>query len=192
MPILILGLVIFLGAHSVRIFADGWRTRMVARIGLKPWKAVYALVSLIGFALLVYGFGLARHAPVPLYVPPFALKHLNALFTLIALVLFFASHAPPNHFRAWLHHPMAAGVAVWAAGHLMATGFLHDVVLFGALLVWAVADFIAGRRRDRVENIQYPAGTARGDIGAVVIGLVVWALFAFWLHGLLIGVKPLV
>lgn len=192
MPILILGLVIFLGAHSVRIFADGWRTRMIARIGLKPWKAVYALISLVGFALLVYGFGVARHTPTLLYVPPLALKHLNALFVLVALVLFFASHAPPSHFRAWLHHPMAAGVAVWAAGHLMATGFLHDVVLFGAFVVWAIAAFIAGRRRDRREHAAYAAGTARGDIASVVIGLIVWALFACWLHGLLIGVRPLV
>ena len=192
MPILILGLAIFLGVHSVRIFADDWRTRMIARIGLKPWKTAYALVSLIGFALLVYGFGLARHAPMSLYVPPLALKHLNALFTLVALVLFFAAHAPPNHFRAWLHHPMAAGVAAWATGHLMATGFLHDVVLFGAFLVWAVADFVAGRRRDRAQNTQYAAGTTQGGIGAVVIGVIVWALFAFWLHGLLIGVKPLI
>lgn len=190
MPILILGLVIFLGAHSVRIFANGWRTRMIARIGLKPWKAAYALVSLIGFVLLVYGFGLARHAPVLLYAPPLALKHLNALFVLVGLVLFFASHAPPSHFKAWLHHPMAAGVAVWAAGHLMATGFVHDVVLFGAFLVWSVADFVAGRRRDLAENTQYAAGTAKGDIGAVVLGVIVWALFAFWLHRLLIGVQP--
>ena len=192
MPILILGLVIFLGAHSVRIVADGWRARMVARIGLKPWKAAYAVVSLIGFALLVYGFGLARHAPVLLYAPPLALKHLNALFTLVAFVLFFASHAPPNHFRAWLHHPMAAAVAVWAAGHLLATGFVHDVVLFGAFLIWGVADFLAGRRRDRLENVQYATGTAKGDVGAVVIGVIVWALFAFWLHRLLIGVNPMV
>lgn len=192
MPILILGLVIFLGAHSVRIFADGWRTRMIARIGLKSWKAAYALVSLIGFVLLVIGFGLARHTPVLLYAPPLALRHLNALFVLVALVLFFASHGPPSHFKAWLHHPMAAGVAVWAAGHLMASGFLHDVVLFGAFFVWAVADFIAGRRRDRVGNIRYAAGTAKGDIGAIVIGVIVWALFAFWAHRLLIGVNPLV
>ena len=191
MPILILGLVIFIGAHSVRIVADGWRARMVARIGLKPWKAMYALVSLIGFVLLVVGFGMARHTPVLLYAPPPALKHLNALFVLVALVLFFASRAPPSHFKAWLHHPMAAGVAVWAAGHLMATGSLHDVVLFGAFLVWAVADFLAGRRRDRLENTQYAAGTAKGDIGAVVIGVIMWALFAFWLHVLLIGVKPM-
>lgn len=125
-------------------------------------------------------------------MPPLALKHLNALFVLVALVLFFASHAPPSHFRAWLHHPMAAGVAVWAAGHLMATGFLHDVVLFGAFLVWAIAAFIAGRRRDWREHAAYAAGTARGDIASVVIGVIVWALFAFWLHGLLIGVRPLV
>lgn len=191
MPILILGLVIFIGAHSVRIVADGWRARMVVRIGLKPWKGMFALVSLIGFVLLVYGFGQARHTPVLLYAPPLALKHLNALLTLVAFVLFAASHGPPNHFRAWLHHPMAAGAAIWAAGHLMATGFVHDAVLFGAFLVWGVADFVASRRRDRLEDTQYAAGTAKGDIGAVVIGVIIWALFAFWLHTLLIGVKPL-
>ena len=192
MSLLILGLILFLGVHSVRIVADGWRTRAVARIGLLPWKGLYALVSIVGFVLLVYGFGLARQAPELLYVPPLWLKHLNALFTLVALVLFFAAHAPPSHFKAWLHHPMAAGAAVWAAGHLMATGFLHDVVLFGAFLVWAIADFLAGRHRDRREGTVYAAGTAKGDIGAVAIGVIVWALFAFWLHALLIGVKPLV
>ncbi|HEY3520614.1 MAG TPA: NnrU family protein [Rhodanobacteraceae bacterium] len=190
MPLLILGLVIFLGVHSVRIVAEGWRAHMVARIGLRPWKAVFALASLIGFVLLVYGFGLARHAPVLLYAPPLWLKHLNALFTLIAFVLFFAAHGPPNHFRARLHHPMAAGVAVWAFGHLLSTGFVHDVVLFGAFLVWAIADFIAGRVRDRVTGAVYPAGTLRGDIATAMVGAIAWALFAFLLHRWLIGVDP--
>src|SRR5579875_2980469 len=149
MPILILGLVIFLGAHSIRIFADGWRTRMIARIGAKPWKAAFALVSLIGFVLIVVGFGQARHTPELLYLPPRALKDLNGLFTLVAFVLFGASHAPPTHYKAWLHHPMVAGAGLWAFGHLLATGFLHDVVLFGAFLAWAIVDFAAARRRDQ-------------------------------------------
>ncbi|MBS0431059.1 MAG: NnrU family protein [Proteobacteria bacterium] len=190
MPLLIAGLVIFLGAHSVRIFAEGWRTRMVARIGLKRWKAVFALVSIVGFVLLVIGFGQARHTPELLYVAQPVWKHSNALFTLVAFVLFFAAHGPANHFRAWLHHPMAAGTAVWAFGHLLSTGFVHDVVLFGAFLVWAVADFIAGRVRDRAGGTVYAAGTLRGDAGTVVIGVIAWALFAFLLHGWLIGVKP--
>jgi uncharacterized membrane protein len=192
MAILILGLVIFLGAHSVRIVAEGWRSGLVTRLGLRNWKALFALVSLAGFVLLVIGFGQARQAPVLLYAPPMALKHLNALFTLVAFVLFAASHGPANHIRAALHHPMAAGVAVWAFGHLLATGFERDAVLFGAFLFWGVAAFFAGRRRDRVNGTTYAAGTLAGDIGALVIGTALWVAFALWLHRWLIGVSPYV
>lgn len=190
MPILILGLVIFLGAHSLRIFAEGWRKRMIARLGLKPWKAVYSLISLLGLVLLVWGFGQVRQNPVLLYTTPAWLAQLNALWTLIAFVLLASSHAPPTHWKAWLHHPMAAGVIVWAAGHLLSIGFLHDVVLFGASLAWGVVDFLAARARDRKTGTVYAPGTLRADIVSIVIGAILWALFAFWLHGWLIGVKP--
>jgi uncharacterized membrane protein len=191
MAVLILGLVLFLGAHSVRIFANDWRSRQMARLGEKGWKGLYALVSIAGFALIVWGFGLARQQPVLLYVPPMWLRHLNALFTLIAFILVVAAYVPGNHFKAKLGHPMLAGVKTWAFGHLLATGMLHDVVLFGAFLLWAVVDFISSRRRDRAAGVSYPAGTVKGDVIAVVAGLVLWAIFAFWLHGWLIGVKPM-
>ncbi|AHX15611.1 NnrU family protein [Dyella jiangningensis] len=191
MAVLILGLVLFLGAHSVRIFANDWRSRQVARLGEKGWKGLYTLVSIAGFALIIWGFGLARQQPVLLYVPPIWLRHLNALFTLIAFILVVAAYAPGNHFKAKLGHPMLAGVKTWAFGHLLATGMLHDVVLFGAFLLWAVVDFISARRRDRAAGVSYPAGTAKGDLIVVVAGVVAWAVFAFWLHGWLIGVKPM-
>jgi len=191
MAVLILGLVLFLGAHSVRIFANAWRSRQMARLGEKGWKGLYALVSIAGFALIVWGFGLARQQPVLLYVPPMWLRHLNALFTLIAFILVVAAYVPGNHFKAKLGHPMLAGVKTWAFGHLLATGMLHDVVLFGAFLLWAVVDFISSRRRDRAAGVSYPAGTVKGDVIAVVAGLVLWAIFALWLHGWLIGVKPM-
>ncbi|HEY2623369.1 MAG TPA: NnrU family protein [Dyella sp.] len=191
MALLILGLVIFLGAHSVRIFANDWRSRQLARIGEKRWKGLYALVSIVGFVMICWGFGLARHQPVLLYVPPLWLRHLNALFTLIAFILVVAAYVPNNHFKARLGHPMLAGVKTWAFGHLLATGMLHDVVLFGAFLLWAVFDFVSSRRRDRLAGVAYPAGTAKGDVIAVVAGAVGWALFAFVLHAWLIGVKPM-
>ncbi|WP_445145601.1 NnrU family protein [Dyella sp. Tek66A03] len=191
MALLILGLVIFLGAHSVRIFANDWRSRQLARIGEKRWKGLYALVSIVGFVMICWGFGLARHQPVLLYVPPLWLRHLNALFTLIAFILVVAAYVPNNHFKAKLGHPMLAGVKTWAFGHLLATGMLHDVVLFGAFLLWAVVDFVSSRRRDRLAGVAYPAGTAKGDVIAVVAGAVSWALFAFVLHAWLIGVKPM-
>ena len=190
MPILILGIVIFLGAHSLRMYADGWRTRMIARIGLRPWKGLYALVSLIGFVLIVYGFGQARHNPVLLYAPPAWLRHLNALFTLIAFVCVAAAYVPRNHLKAKFGHPMLAGVKVWAFGHLLAIGFLHDVVLFGAFLLWSIVDFGVSRRRDRRNSVTWPAGALKGDIGVVAVGVILWAIFAFLLHARLIGVNP--
>jgi uncharacterized membrane protein len=190
MTMLILGLVLFLGLHSVRIFAEGWRTRQIARIGEGPWKGVYSLLSIAGFVLLIWGFGEARLQPVLLYAPPLALRHVNALFTLIAFVLVAAAYVPGNHFKAKLGHPMLVGVEVWALGHLLATGMLHDVVLFGAFLIWAVACFAVSRRRDGRAGVSYRAGTALGDVLAIAIGIVAWAVFAFFLHARWIGVAP--
>jgi uncharacterized membrane protein len=191
MTLLILGLVLFLGVHSVRIVADGWRSRMMARLGEMGWKGLYSLVAIAGFVLLIYGFGLARQQPVLLYVPPPWLRHLNALFTLIAFVLIAAAYVPRNHFKAKLGHPMLAGVKTWAFGHLLATGMLHDVVLFGAFLAWAAVDFVVSRRRDRARGVVYAAGTVLGDVVAVGVGVVVWGVFAFALHARWIGVNPL-
>ena len=191
MALLILGLVIFLGAHSIRIFANDWRSRQIARIGEKRWKGLYALASIVGFVMICWGFGEARHQPVLLYAPALWLQHLNALFTLLAFVLVAAAYVPNNHFKARLGHPMLAGVKTWAFGHLLATGMLHDVVLFGAFLLWAVIDFVSARRRDRLAGVAYPAGTAKGDVITVVAGVIGWAVFAFVLHAWLIGVKPM-
>lgn len=190
MPVLILGLVLFLGAHSLRIFADGWRSRQIARLGEKKWKGLYSLVAIAGLALICWGFVLARHHPVPLYTPLPWLMRLNALFTLVAFVLLAAARVPHNGIKARLHHPQVLAVKVWAFGHLLATGMLHDVVLFGAFLLWAIVLFAASRRRDLREGTVYPPGTVRGTVITIVVGVMAWALFAFWLHALLIGVKP--
>lgn len=191
MPILILGLLIFLGVHSLRIFADDWRRRQLARLGEMRWKGLYALVSLIGFVLICWGFVMARQQPVSLYVPPLAMRHLNSLFTLIALVLVAAAYVPRNHLKAKFGHPMLLGVKVWALGHLLATGMLHDVVLFGTFLLWAVVLFIVSRRRDRANGVIYPSGKLSADVLVVVAGVAIWAAFAFWLHLALIGKSPM-
>ncbi|MEO7067630.1 MAG: NnrU family protein [Rhodanobacter sp.] len=191
MSVLILGLLIFLGVHSVRVFADDWRRQQIMRLGENRWKGLYTLASLIGFGLLCWGFGLARQQPVLLYVPPLALRHLNALFTLLAFVLVAAAYVPRNHLKAKFGHPMLLGVKLWAFGHLLATGMLHDVVLFGAFLLWAVVLFIVSRRRDRRAGTVYANGTLSGDVMVIVIGALAWIVFAFWLHLWLIGVKPM-
>jgi uncharacterized membrane protein len=192
MLVLVLGLIIFLGLHSIRIVADDWRKQQIARIGFNRWKGIYSIISIVGLVLIIWGFGLARHNPVLVYLPPLWLRHLNALFMLVALIFFAAARVPRNHIKAKFGHPQVLAVKTWSFGHLLATGMLHDLVLFVLFLIWAVALFIVSRRRDRREDTVYPAGTVKGDVIAVVIGVVVWALFAFWLHTLLIGVSPLI
>jgi uncharacterized membrane protein len=189
--LLILGLVIFLGVHSTRIVADGWRTAMMARMGALPWKALYALLSIAGFVLIVWGFDLARQQPVQLWMPPRGMRHLASLLTLISFVLVAAAYVPRNAIKARLHHPMVLGVKVWALAHLLANGNIAHVVLFGSFLVWAALSFRAARARDRAAGTVYPAGTASGTGITVVAGVAVWALFAFWAHGYLIGIRPI-
>ena len=191
MFILVLGLILFLGVHSTRIFAEGWRTQTIARVGEKPWKGVYSVVSLIGFALIIWGFGIARQQPVVLWSPPVAMKHLNSLFTLLAFVLLAAAYVPRNQIRSRLHHPMVLGVKLWAFGHLLATSTLANTVLFGAFLLWAILDFRAARQRDRALGTVYLAGTLAGTLVAVIAGVVAWAAFAFWAHAAWIGIAPL-
>lgn len=191
MVILILGLVIFLGVHSTRIFADDWRTATMGRIGEKAWKGGYTLLSILGFVLIVWGFSLARQQPLQLWMPPRGMRHLAALLTLVAFVLLAATYVPRNAIKARLHHPMVLSVKVWALAHLLANGNLAHVVLFGAFLVWAALSFRAARARDSAAGTVYPAGTATGTLATVVVGIAAWAVFAFWAHGLLIGIRPI-
>jgi len=190
MAILILGLVVFLGVHSVRIVADGWRSATIARIGVGAWKAAYSVLSLAGFVLIVWGYGLARHDPVPLWTPPVAMRHVASLLTLASFVMLAAAYVPRNGIKAALGHPMLLGVKLWAFAHLLANGTLADVVLFGAFLGWAVLDFRAARQRDRVAGAPRGGGTLAGTGAAVVVGVGAWAAFAFWLHAAWIGVAP--
>ena len=191
MSYLLLGLALFLGVHSVRIVADGWRTHTLARLGEGPWKGLVSLVSAVGLALIVWGYGLARQQPVALWLPPVGMRHAAALLTLIAFILLAAAYVPRNAIKARLHHPMVLGVKVWALAHLLSNGNLADVVLFGAFLLWAVLDFRAARQRDRAQNSVYAPATAAGTGIAVVVGTAAWAGFAFWAHVWLIGVAPM-
>lgn len=190
MTILIIGLVIFLGVHSVRVFADDWRTGMRARSGELAWKGMYSLASLIGFLLIVWGFGLARQESAIIWSPPAAMRHVAALLTIIAFILLAATYVPRNGIKATLHHPMILGVKVWALAHLLANGKLADMVLFGSFLAWAIVCFRAARQRDRAAGTQYRSGTLGGTVISVAVGIAVWAVLAFWLHGILFGVRP--
>jgi uncharacterized membrane protein len=190
MGVLLLGLVLFLGVHSARIVAEGARTRFIAQRGEGAWKGLYTLASLLGFALVVWGYGQARLSPTVLWASPVWARHLASLLTLVAFVLLAAAYVPGNGIKARLHHPMVLGIKTWALAHLLANNTVADLLLFGSFLVWAVLSFRAARGRDRAAQTVYPAGTVAGTALTVVVGLVAWAAFAFWGHAALIGVKP--
>ncbi len=188
---LIAGLLMFMLPHGVRMVADGWRTRTLARVGEGTYKGVYSLVSVVGFALIIYGFGQARQQPVQLWSPPVAMRHVASLLMLLSFVLLAAAYVPGNQIKARLHHPMVLSVKTWALAHLLANGNSAHVLLFGVFLAWAVWNFVACRRRDRAQNTVYLPGKTGATVVTVGVGLLAWGVFAFWLHGWLIGVRPL-
>jgi uncharacterized membrane protein len=118
------------------------------------------------------------------------MRHLASLLTLMAFVLLVAAYVPGNGIKARVHHPMVLGVMVWAVAHLLSNGNIGHVVLFGSFLVWAMADFLAARQRDSAAGTQYPRGTAGATGITVAVGVGTWIVFALWLHGLLMGVRP--
>lgn len=190
MILLVIGLVLFLGIHSARIFAEPARQRFIAQRGAGAWKGLYTLVSILGFALLIYGYGLARQQPVLLWAPPTWTRHLAALLTLPAFVLLAAAYVPGNGIKARLGHPMVLGVKLWALSHLLANNTLADLLLFGGFLLWSVLSFRAARARDRALGAAAPAGSLAMTAVAVLAGLAAWAGFAFWAHAAWIGVRP--
>jgi len=205
---LILGLILFLGAHSVRIWADGWRNQTIEAYGEKAFKGVYALVSILGFYLLVVGYGEARLQTVALWNPPIFTKHISMLLMLLSSILLVATYIPRNHFKMRLGHPMVLSVKVWALSHLLANGNLADLVLFGSFLIWAVLNFRSARARDRalllnLNDAEDPAAEPLTEsestnqpkllstIITLVGGMAIWVLITFVLHAKIVGVSPM-
>jgi len=189
MVTLVAGLILFLGVHSVRIFAEGWRGRVIAQRGERAWKGVYSILSIAAFLLLIHGFGPARADTTVVWSPPRWTHDVAGVLTLAAFVLVVAAYVPGNAIKARLQDPMILGVKSWALAHLLADGTLAGIVLFGSFLVWAVLDFRAARRR-RVHG-DAPVGVRSGRTAvAVLVGILAWIVFAFWLHGRWIGVWP--
>ena len=190
MTLLIAGLLLFLSVHSTAIIAPGWRTAQVARRGEAAWKGLYALLSIAGFVLLVYGYGVARQSPVVLYTPPTFTRHLALLLMLPVFPLLLAAYLP-GRIKTAAKHPMLLAVKLWALAHLLANGNLHDVVLFGTFLAWAVADRISMKRRMVARAVPVASARPMNDAIALAGGLAVYAVFVLWAHLKLIGVSPL-
>ena len=190
MLVLILGLVLFLGMHAVTMKRD-LRAQLIERFGAGGYRGLYSAVSLIGFGLLIYGYGLQRAAGYTVvWEPPVWTRHLALLLNLPIFIL-LAVGRRPSWLLSRVKHPMLLAVKIWATAHLLANGDLGSILLFGGFLAWATALFVVSRKRDRAAGVSYGKGKPVMDAVVVVVGLVAWAAFAFYLHGAWIGVKPM-
>ncbi|RLQ87407.1 NnrU family protein [Notoacmeibacter ruber] len=193
MLVLIVGLVVFLGIHSVRIFAPGWARDRQAKMGEGAYKGVYSVVSVIGFVLIVWGYGLARQDPTIIWNPPVGMRHAAAGLMIFAFIALGIYALPAGRLKPMLKHPMLVAIKIWALAHLLANGDLASIILFGSFLAWAVADRIAVKRRLGTgggAGVPAPGPVSR-DVGALVVGIALYVVTLFWLHEWLIGVSPM-
>lgn len=187
---LVLGLVLFVGVHSLSMLAPDWRESMVARHGEGPWKGFYSLVALAGLVLIVVGYANARYTPTLVYVPPTGLRALALLITLPVFPLLLAAYIP-GKIRAKLKHPMLIAVRLWSAAHLLANGMLSDILLFGSLFIWATALQIALERRPQHRAAPVMPIRRFNDASAIIVGVIVYLFVILFLHRLLLGVSPI-
>jgi uncharacterized membrane protein len=187
LAILVLGLVVFLAPHVLTAYRAE-RQRVVDRLGEGPYKIVYSLISAIGIALMVYGFGLYRSTGwIDVWHPPAWTRHVAVALIWPAVVCIVAAYSP-GRIKIALKHPFLVGIKLWAVAHLIANGDLGSIILFGAILAWAVFDRISLKRRTDSGAPPIPVGGARNDVIAVVVGTVVYLLLGLYFHPYLVGV----
>jgi uncharacterized membrane protein len=189
MLVLLLGIVIFLGAHSLPTFRET-RTGLIERVGFGPYRFAYSLVSLLGFVLIVWGFSHYRaDGLIHIWTPPPWTRHITILLMWFAFVALAAMNPAPGRIRGWLRHPMLVAIKIWALAHLLANGDLGGIVLFGSFLAWAVYDRIAVKRRGD-KGAPSVSSFTRADAIALGAGTVAYVAMIL-LHPVLIGVPVL-
>jgi uncharacterized membrane protein len=185
--VMILGLVLFLGVHTLTTRRE-LRARVIASTGEGGYKIGYALVSVAGLVLIVWGFAHYRATGwIDVWYPPRALKHITVALMLPAVILVVAAYIRGRIYTA-VKHPMLTGVKLWAASHLLANGDLGSIVLFGSFLGWAVFDRISLKRRADAGAPPIPVGGPANDLIAVAVGIVAYLALAFAFHPVVIGV----
>jgi uncharacterized membrane protein len=185
MTLLSIGALLFAGAHLFSILFPGLRDRLKSRLGEKPWKGLYALVSLLGLTLMIMGYAGSRAGPATadiLYEGWYGMRHLTMLMVLLGFILIGASHGK-GYLKAWLHNPMSIGIVLWAGGHLLVNGQRADVWLFAPFVAIGIADIVMSEIRGK-----RPSHTPRLRSDAVVVGVVLYLVFAFGFHPYVLNV----
>ncbi|QLF68270.1 NnrU family protein [Peteryoungia desertarenae] len=191
MTLLIVGIILFLATHMVRVVAPGFRNQMIVRFGEGGWKGIYSGLSAVTLAILVWGYAVAP--TVNIWFPPTWTGHLTTTIMIFAMICLVAAFLPAGHIAVKTKHPMVLSVKIWAFAHLIANGDVASVLLFVAFLAWGVILRINLKRRQAAGDAKLrPFVSAKHDVMAVVIGLVAWAAITMWLHKIVIGVAPIV
>jgi uncharacterized membrane protein len=187
LAIMILGLALFTGAHAF-VTMRPQRAAVVARLGEGPYKGILSAVALVGIILIGFGFARYRAAGyIPVWSPPGWTRHITTALVWPSIVCIVAAYIPGDIARV-LKHPMLVGVKLWAVGHLVSNGDLGSIILFGAILAWAVFDRITLKRRSDPGALGFPRGGRGNDVMAVVVGTLLYLALAYWFHPLVVGV----
>lgn len=185
MALLILGLVVFLGIHSVRIFAPDWRLALIGRMGDGRWKGLYTLVSLAGIVLIVLGYDSASETADQLFIPPSFSRALILLVMPVALALFVASNFGPGYLKRLVRHPLLIATMLWSAAHIIANGDSASMVMFGAFFVWAILCLFSSAKRGTTLSAKTRVWP---DLVSIAVAIIItWGLLA-GLHEWLFGV----
>jgi uncharacterized membrane protein len=186
LAILILGLLVFIGTH-VFITMRQRRAAVIAHIGEISYKALIAVLSLIGIILIGYGFGRYRATGwIDVWYPPHWTFYVTQLLMWPASIFVVAAYIRGNIWRQ-LKHPMLVGVKTWAVAHLISNGDLGSILLFASFLLWGGFDRITLKHRADTGAPSIPAGGARNDTIAIVVGTLLYLALGFIFHPLVVG-----
>jgi uncharacterized membrane protein len=185
MSIFILGLILFLGIHSIGIFAQEWRSNQIRKTGLRTWKVIYSTASIAALILMVFGY--KQHtamANIVVWSPPAWTWSFLVYSNFVPLILLVASYVPRNSIKIALEDPMAIGIIFWAATHLTNVGSLAGIILFVSFLIWGVLALIASRKRRSGTPPKQETASARMNILTIALGLGLWSQFARYAYSL--------
>ena len=186
LSILVLGLAVFIANHLFVTFR-GARAAAIARLGKPVYHSLFGIVSLVGLALIVWGFAQYRATRwVQLWTPPAFMRHVTIGLMLVASILIVA-YLIPSHIKARAKHPLLLAVKTWALAHLLSNGDLGGMILFGALLAWAVYAFVTAKHRRDVTLPVAPRGY-KNDVAVLIAGIAIFLALGYWFHPHVIGV----
>ena len=184
MNLLLAGLLLWCGVHMSSALASGLRARLVAAMGLLPYKACFALLIITSLVLMVFGWRAME--PVIFYQPPVWGKEAAYVLVFFTFILFVAARRMTNIKRI-LRHPQLTGVMLWSGGHLLANGDNRSLVLFTGIGIWAVLEIFLINRRAGTWIKPEPMPVIK-DMVTVILGIVLYTVLLL-LHPYLSGVK---